>query len=240
MRRIVRGRTATRPSGRAAGAGDPIYSTARDQEPDPTMTDRSRPEPDARSSAATSSATGATAKGIGCTTPTARPYLDFANGIAVTALGHAHPRVTAAIHAQVDRLIGPINAIGFTAPISRSGGGAGGDVPGPARLGHVPQLRLGGDRRRAQARAPGDRPAGDHRVPRRLPRADVRGHQRHDARTSTTGPATSRSCRASTSRRIRSPIPSSAATRRRRRRRASASFARCSRRSSRRRRSARS
>src|SRR6476660_6771372 len=47
-----------------------------------------------------------------------RGYLDFANGIAVTALGHAHPRVTAAIHAQVDKLIGPINAIGFTAPIS--------------------------------------------------------------------------------------------------------------------------
>ena len=36
----------------------------------------------------------------------------------MTALGHAHPRVTAAIHAQVDKLIGPINAIGFTAPIS--------------------------------------------------------------------------------------------------------------------------
>src|SRR6476619_5640579 len=48
-----------------------------------------------------------------------REYLDFANGIAVTALGHAHPRVTAAIHAQVDRLIGPISAIGFTEPISR-------------------------------------------------------------------------------------------------------------------------
>jgi 4-aminobutyrate aminotransferase len=47
-----------------------------------------------------------------------RPYLDFANGIAVTALGHRHPRVTAAIHAQVDRLIGPISAIGFTSPIS--------------------------------------------------------------------------------------------------------------------------
>jgi len=46
-------------------------------------------------------------------------YLDFANGIAVTALGHAHPRVTAAIHAQVDRLIGPISAIGFTDPVSR-------------------------------------------------------------------------------------------------------------------------
>ena len=46
-------------------------------------------------------------------------YLDFANGIAVTALGHAHPRVTAAIHAQVDRLIGPISAIGYAEPVSR-------------------------------------------------------------------------------------------------------------------------
>ncbi len=42
-----------------------------------------------------------------------KEYLDFANGIAVTALGHTHPRVTAAIHAQVDRLIGPVHAIGF-------------------------------------------------------------------------------------------------------------------------------
>jgi 4-aminobutyrate aminotransferase len=46
-----------------------------------------------------------------------RPYLDFANGIAVTALGHAHPRVTAAIHAQVDRLIGPTGAIGYSQPV---------------------------------------------------------------------------------------------------------------------------
>ena len=45
--------------------------------------------------------------------------LDFANGIAVTALGHAHPRVTAAIHAQVDKLIGPVAALGFAEPISR-------------------------------------------------------------------------------------------------------------------------
>jgi 4-aminobutyrate aminotransferase len=48
-----------------------------------------------------------------------RAYLDFANGIAVTVLGHAHPRVTAAIHAQVDRLIGPTGAIGFTEPVVR-------------------------------------------------------------------------------------------------------------------------
>lgn len=48
-----------------------------------------------------------------------RPYLDFANGIAVTALGHRHPRVTAAIHAQVDRLIGPTGAMGFSEPVVR-------------------------------------------------------------------------------------------------------------------------
>jgi 4-aminobutyrate aminotransferase len=45
------------------------------------------------------------------------PYLDFANGIAVTALGHAHPRVTAAIHAQADRLIGPTGAMGYSEPV---------------------------------------------------------------------------------------------------------------------------
>ncbi len=48
-----------------------------------------------------------------------KAYLDFANGIAVTALGHVHPRVTAAIHAQVDRLVGPVSALGFAEPISR-------------------------------------------------------------------------------------------------------------------------
>jgi 4-aminobutyrate aminotransferase len=46
-----------------------------------------------------------------------RAYLDFANGIAVTSLGHAHPRVSAAIHAQVDRLIGPTGAIGYAEPV---------------------------------------------------------------------------------------------------------------------------
>ena len=48
-----------------------------------------------------------------------RAYLDFANGIAVTALGHAHPAVTAAIHAQADRLIGPTGAIGYAEPVVR-------------------------------------------------------------------------------------------------------------------------
>ncbi len=42
-----------------------------------------------------------------------RAYLDFGNGIAVSVLGHRNPRVTAAIHAQVDRLIAPMAAMGY-------------------------------------------------------------------------------------------------------------------------------
>jgi 4-aminobutyrate aminotransferase len=48
-----------------------------------------------------------------------KAYLDFANGIAVTALGHGHPAVNAAIHAQVDRLIGPTGAMGYSEPVAR-------------------------------------------------------------------------------------------------------------------------
>jgi 4-aminobutyrate aminotransferase len=46
-------------------------------------------------------------------------YLDFANGIAVSALGHRHPAVTKAIHEQVDELIVPTAAIGFSEPVVR-------------------------------------------------------------------------------------------------------------------------
>jgi len=46
-------------------------------------------------------------------------YLDFANGIAVSALGHNHPAVTRAIHEQVDRLIVPTGAIGYTESVVR-------------------------------------------------------------------------------------------------------------------------
>ena len=42
-----------------------------------------------------------------------KAYLDFANGIAVSVLGHGHPAVTAAIHTQVDRLIAPCAAMGY-------------------------------------------------------------------------------------------------------------------------------
>jgi 4-aminobutyrate aminotransferase len=46
-------------------------------------------------------------------------YLDFANGIAVSARGHRHPAVTRAIHEQVDRLIVPTGAIGYVEPVAR-------------------------------------------------------------------------------------------------------------------------
>ena len=48
-----------------------------------------------------------------------KAYLDFANGIAVTSLGHAHPRVNAAIHAQVDQLLHVCNGLGYVEPVTR-------------------------------------------------------------------------------------------------------------------------
>jgi 4-aminobutyrate aminotransferase len=48
-----------------------------------------------------------------------RSYLDFANGIAVTSLGHANPRVNAAIHAQVDQLLHVCNGLGHLEPVTR-------------------------------------------------------------------------------------------------------------------------
>ncbi len=48
-----------------------------------------------------------------------RAYLDFANGIAVSVLGHRHPAVSAAIHQQVDKLIAPCAAMGYAEPTVR-------------------------------------------------------------------------------------------------------------------------
>jgi len=58
-------------------------------------------------------------------------YLDFANGIAVTALGHHHPRVTRAIHEQVDKLIGPTGAIGYSEPVVRLAAALAATLPDP-------------------------------------------------------------------------------------------------------------
>jgi 4-aminobutyrate aminotransferase len=60
-----------------------------------------------------------------------RGYLDFANGIAVSVLGHRNPRVTAAIHAQVDRLIGPMAAMGYAEPTVRLARELASELPDP-------------------------------------------------------------------------------------------------------------
>ena len=47
-----------------------------------------------------------------------KAHLDFACGIAVTILGHRHPDVTAAIHAQADRLLHTCNGLGYLEPVT--------------------------------------------------------------------------------------------------------------------------
>lgn len=60
-----------------------------------------------------------------------RSYLDFANGIAVSVLGHRNPRVTAAIHEQVDRLVAPTGAMGFAEPVVRLASELAAELPDP-------------------------------------------------------------------------------------------------------------
>jgi predicted acetylornithine/succinylornithine family transaminase len=62
-------------------------------------------------------------RGEGCRVwdDTGRSYLDFGTGIAVVALGHCEPRVTAAAHAQLDRLWHSSNLY-WTEPMLRLAG----------------------------------------------------------------------------------------------------------------------
>ncbi len=46
-------------------------------------------------------------------------YLDFACGIATTGLGHGHPAVNAAIHAQVDQLVHVSSGLGYVESVNR-------------------------------------------------------------------------------------------------------------------------
>jgi 4-aminobutyrate aminotransferase len=48
-----------------------------------------------------------------------KAYLDFACGIATTVLGHRHPRVTAAAHAQMDELWHMCNGLGYLEPVTQ-------------------------------------------------------------------------------------------------------------------------
>jgi 4-aminobutyrate aminotransferase len=58
-------------------------------------------------------------------------YLDFACGIAVTGLGHGHPRVNRAIHEQVDRLVHVSNGLGYVEPVSRLAADLAATFPAP-------------------------------------------------------------------------------------------------------------
>ena len=60
-----------------------------------------------------------------------RAYLDFACGIAVTVLGHGHPRVNAAIHAQVDRLMHVCNGLGYVEPVTALADAIAATMPAP-------------------------------------------------------------------------------------------------------------
>ena len=82
-----------------------------------------------------------------------RSYLDFANGIAVTSLGHAHPRVNAAIHAQVDQLLHVCNGLGHLEPVTRLAEMIVEEMPDGPGHGLLRQLRRGGRGRRPQAGA---------------------------------------------------------------------------------------
>ncbi len=58
-----------------------------------------------------------------------KAYLDFATGIAVTILGHRHPRVTAAIHDQALKLVHVSNGLGYVDSVSRFAEGLAGTLP---------------------------------------------------------------------------------------------------------------
>ena len=58
-------------------------------------------------------------------------YLDFATGIATTILGHHHPAVSAAVHAQVDRMLHVMSGLGYIEPVSRLARMLAGTLPEP-------------------------------------------------------------------------------------------------------------
>ena len=146
---------------------------ARRHRPRPRRPGR-RP-PHARSWAATSSGRGATARATACTTPTAGPTSTSPTGSRSASWATATRAVTAAIHAQVDRLIAPMAAMGYAESTVRLAGALAATLPDPIDSIFFMNSGSRGDRGGPQAGAPGHRPARDHRLPGRLPRADDRG-----------------------------------------------------------------
>ena len=104
-------------------------------------------------------------------------FLDFTAGIAVTAAGHCHPRVVAAIRKQAGRLIHMSGTDFYYTPQIRLAERLAELAPGAGhQAGLLHQQRRRGDRGRAEARPTAHRPAPRHGVPARVPRPDLRRH----------------------------------------------------------------
>ena len=119
-------------------------------------------------------------KGVWLTDSAGKQYLDASGGAAVSCLGHGHPDVLAAMHAQIDRLAYAHTSF-FTTEVAED---LAQHLIARAPAGHEPclfrQRRLGGDRGGAEDGAPvlrRDRPAAAqplHRAPPELSRQHAR------------------------------------------------------------------
>ncbi len=103
-------------------------------------------------------------------------FLDFTAGIAVTNVGHSHPRVVAAIQSQSRRLIHMSGTDFYYAPQVRLAERLAALAPGTdAKAGLLHQQRCRGDRGRAQAGAAAHRTEPRPVVSGRVSRANLRG-----------------------------------------------------------------
>ena len=98
-----------------------------------------------------------------CSTPNGRSYLDLISGVGVAALGHAHPRLAAAIADQAQRAAAHVEPV-LPSAAGRAGDAAVGAV-GPAARVLLQQRRRGG-RSVPEVRAPLLVRAGRSRAPR--------------------------------------------------------------------------
>ena len=125
----------------------------------------------------TSSPSGPRARGS--STSTGAASSTSASGIAVTNTGHCHPRVVAAIEAQVAHADPHVGRSRTTSATSSWPSASAASCPFFDRRRRCSSATPGrGGRRRDQAGPPGHRSAGHHRLPPRLPRPHARRRRR--------------------------------------------------------------
>ena len=102
---------------------------------------------------------------------TAHDGLDFTSGIAVTNTGHCHPRVVAAIQEQAAKIIHAQQNIFAHEPMLKAAAAADRDPAGS--LNQVFWANSGAEAIEGAIKLAkvATRPAGDHRLPRCIPRA---------------------------------------------------------------------